>query len=461
MRVGGLALTVLGFAASCRADCCYTSTPTTTQDQSLVNLTVYWSQASLTAYHYNVKVQFPVSNVMNAAQPFRAPVGTVVCEKEGENAWGCTSRDAKVFSAQFNMALTAAQTGSPSTTIRIGDENGEYTLCTLSPWCELPSDNTSNNDDINYGPFGHHPKWFAIILAGAGGLALGAIVFGVLYYRNHRSHIGTEVSLARRHEEQHGPSQEAKIKRVPTVRQARSGRDFAGSGTLLGGLPGNESTETLISGRGTLVGGMLYQASVEPVKGDGLERSKSIRSVHDTRSVAHDTSLMRQKSTRSVRDGIIPIPSSIPPPPPPPQQPTTTSPAHGHKTSRTVKRQGTILHPETLFEPPSHPYRTRSKSIREPRQVREPGLDGYVTDNTPSRTRSKSAHREQEQGFVASARRRRSTKTQQGQGRMDGPCDEGLSHVPKRDAKWEPKWENGRTRALSRAGPVRETEQGW
>ncbi|TPX71727.1 hypothetical protein SpCBS45565_g00897 [Spizellomyces sp. 'palustris'] len=403
---------------------------------------------------------------MNAAQPFRAPVGTVVCGKESGNVWGCTSKDAKVFSAQFNMALTT-QTGSPTTSVQIVDENDEYTLCTLSSWCEIPSDNTTkdDNDNINYGPFGHHPKWFAIILAGAGGIALGAIVFGVLYYRNHRSHIATEVSLARRHEEQHGPTVEAKeVKRVPTVRQARSGRDFAGSGTLLGGLPvSNDSSETLLHGRGTLIGGMLYQASVEPIKGDGLERSKSVRSVHDT-------SLKRQKSSRSARDGVlVPVPSSIslpPPPPPPPlpiptQDPNTSSPAQGRKTSRTAKRQGTILHPETLFEaPPSHPYRTRSKSIREPRErePREPGqVDGHAyTDPNLGRTRSKSAHRDQEQGFVASARRRRSTKTQQGQ-RMGGPCDEALMQVPKR----EPKWENGRTRGLSRSGPVRETEQGW
>ncbi|KAI9093531.1 hypothetical protein DFS34DRAFT_631150 [Phlyctochytrium arcticum] len=278
-------------------ECCFTSVPTMQgQETFLLNVSVYWQLAASTMYHYEVTVNFPSTYLMNAAQPYRAPLGTVQCSNTptfaSKNIWACTSRDASILSAQFSMITPGNPNLTPDVSLQFRNSEGQYNQCSLGTWC--PSVLEKSDDGLlNFGPFGRKPKWFAVVLAAGGGIILSLIAFGLLYLRGQRSALHSEVAVARRHEGPNGKEAPEmgiavpSLKRVPTIREAGHGTNFAGSGTLLGNLPNGGSSETLRPSKNTLVGGMLHQAHLDaPLEpAQPLTRTKSMRSVRSVRSV--------------------------------------------------------------------------------------------------------------------------------------------------------------------------------
>ncbi|KAI8915220.1 hypothetical protein DFJ77DRAFT_359910 [Powellomyces hirtus] len=297
--------TCVGLAkAAVPSECCYTTN--SDSDNQYMNVTVYWYAAADHNYQYRVELTFPAVYTMQAAQPWQAPLGTVSCSKTSHNVYACSSRDSNIFYAVFDITAPDNHVGLTAA-VSLRNDVGVYLPCTGATTCAAVPAIVDHSGTYDFGPFGgRRPKWFAIVLAGAGGVALALCAFIFVAIRSQVSHSGPENQVAARHDEKHGQIETQKaiqraesLRRVPTIRQVQRDRTFGQTGTLLGGLP---VVADIRDGRTyqakTLIEGMIQTAHHDAegvVPGpSGLHRSDTLRSAKSTRGFGGDYSPQRR-----------------------------------------------------------------------------------------------------------------------------------------------------------------------
>ncbi|KAI9017284.1 hypothetical protein BC832DRAFT_588555 [Gaertneriomyces semiglobifer] len=268
MRLHFTAWILLGLLPGAIGDCCYTGVSDVKPDEPgvrLFNITVQPATLSATIA---VEVHFSPSYIMNPAQPYRAPIGTVACrhvaesivsDLAGPNIFQCTAMDATVFSAQFNMMIPAGSEDVPAT-VHLLDTSNQYQACSQREKCEAPATGPPSDELLDFGPLGRRPKWFAVVLAACGGLLLALIWYLWVYYRNQVAVDSEDGSSSQKHlvgsmdsmgsmesdNQDLGPKP---LQRVPTLRQAKLEEKFGQEGTLIGTIKDKNTVQR----KGTLM----------------------------------------------------------------------------------------------------------------------------------------------------------------------------------------------------------------
>ncbi|KAJ3144219.1 hypothetical protein HDU89_008662 [Geranomyces variabilis] len=282
-----LALWIVGSEADISI-CCMTQD--TDSSKTLLNLTVYWYEAAAYNYAYKISVKFPAAYTVPSAQPFRRPKGNVNCVQSSNNTFACSSTDITEFFAEFNMIAPSSYVAL-SANVQVLSSSMTWVPCDLSTSCAAVPFESPTAGTLDFGLFGRRPKWFAVVLAAAGGIIIALLAFAALGIRNQMSAQGSEAEIAKRHAMTHGTiatdkaiARAESIRRAPTIRQVQHDRTFGASGTLVGGLAGvADIRETRTHGTARTLVDNIVQSAHHNAEGVvptpiGIQRERSMRS---------------------------------------------------------------------------------------------------------------------------------------------------------------------------------------
>ncbi|KAJ3188013.1 hypothetical protein HDU85_006406 [Gaertneriomyces sp. JEL0708] len=451
MRLHFTTWILLGLLPGAIGDCCYTGVPDVIPDEPgvrLFNITVQPATLSATIV---VEVHFSPSYIMNPAQPYRAPIGTVSCrhvadsivsDLAGPNIFQCTAKDATgefvcgkeaaasrnesharvVFSAQFNMMIPVGSE-DVSSTVHLLETSNQHQACLQREKCEAPATGLPSDGLLDFGPLGRHPKWFAVVLAACGGFLLALIWYLWVYYRNQVALESDDGSSSQKHLVQSMESDNQDLvpkplQRVPTIRQAKLEEKFGQEGTLIGTIKDKNTVQR----KGTLMeriiangdigqNGANHGNQMDVTREGGpdsplhrthskVERNPSVKLIDRVASISQrnavaGTTIGRQTSVMRDRHGLSVSTASPESPIPAPQSAKLVLDS-GWEASGSVQRQGT---------------RTAKEEMSNHRRLdasHEALSAMTIASEDARRTRSKSVKRQGESGTI----RRRPTHEQ-------------------------------------------------